>query len=67
MADTLADAVELLYTVNPEQLTAEQQIALAQAYAALAQAERLDQISQQLHTVHQLIQSMLARWAEARP
>ncbi|MDG4763392.1 hypothetical protein O7632_04605 [Solwaraspora sp. WMMD406] len=59
MADTVAETVELLYSIDQENLTVDQQIALAQAYAALAQAERLELIQQRLYNIHQV----LSRWA----
>ncbi|MFV2012429.1 MULTISPECIES: hypothetical protein [unclassified Micromonospora] len=59
MADTVADTVELLYSIDPQNLTVDQQIALAQGYAALAQAERLELIQQRLYNIHQVI----TRWA----
>ncbi|MFV2109426.1 hypothetical protein [Micromonospora sp. LOL_015] len=58
MADTVADTVELLYSIDPQNLTVDQQIALAQGYAALAQAERLELIQQRLYNIHQVI----SRW-----
>jgi len=59
MADTIAETVDLLYTVDQGNLTADQQIALGAAFAALAQAERLAQINERLHS----IQQVLDRWA----
>ena len=63
MADTIAETVELLYTIDQAHLTVDQQIALSQAYAALAQAERLDQIYQMLHSIHQVLNSWVVRRA----
>lgn len=45
MADTIAETVDLLYTIDQEKLTPDQQIALGTALASLAQAERLEQIN----------------------
>ncbi|QOC94056.1 hypothetical protein [Micromonospora craniellae] len=55
MADTIAETVELLYTIDQEKLDIDQQIALGTALATLAQAERLDQINERLRTIHQLL------------
>ena len=63
MADTIAETVELLYTIDLDHLTVDQQIALAQAYAALAQAERLDQIHERLHNIHQILNSWAVKAA----
>ncbi|MFY1697348.1 MULTISPECIES: hypothetical protein [unclassified Solwaraspora] len=59
MADTVTETVELLYSIDQQNLTVDQQIALAQAYASLAQAERLELIQQRLYNIHQVI----SRWA----
>lgn len=53
MADTIAETVELLYTIDQENLTPDQQIALGTAMATLAQAERLEQINERLRGIHQ--------------
>ncbi|GHJ17958.1 MULTISPECIES: hypothetical protein [unclassified Micromonospora] len=55
MADTIAETVELLYTIDQESLTPDQQIALGTALANLAQAERLDQINERLRGIHQVL------------
>ncbi|GAB3067735.1 hypothetical protein [Micromonospora schwarzwaldensis] len=55
MADTIAETVELLYTIDQETLTPDQQIALGTALANLAQAERLDQINERLRGIHQVL------------
>ncbi|KKK03053.1 hypothetical protein [Micromonospora sp. HK10] len=55
MADTIAETVDLLYTIDQEHLTADQQIALASAMAHLAQAERLEQINERLRGIHQVL------------
>ncbi|WP_018788797.1 hypothetical protein [Micromonospora sp. CNB394] len=57
MADTIAETVELLYTIDQESLTADQQIALGTAMATLAQAERLEQINERLRGIHQVLNS----------
>ncbi|MEW2441511.1 hypothetical protein [Micromonospora marina] len=57
MADTIAETVELLYTIDQENLTADQQIALGTAMATLAQAERLEQINERLRGIHQVLNS----------
>lgn len=68
VADTIAETVDLLYTINQEHLTVDQQIALSHAYAALAQAERLDLIHQRLYSIHQLLNSGMLRAAtESNP
>lgn len=59
MADTVTETVELLYSIDQQNLTVDQQIALAQAYASLAQAERLELIQQRLYNIQQVI----SRWA----
>ncbi|MFV2019150.1 hypothetical protein [Micromonospora sp. LOL_023] len=59
MADTVTDTVEMLYSIDQQNLTVDQQIALAQAYASLAQAERLELIQQRLYSIQQVI----SRWA----
>ncbi|BCJ58983.1 hypothetical protein [Micromonospora endophytica] len=59
MADTIAETVDLLYTIDQEKLSTDQQIALGTALATLAQAERLDQINERLRTIQQL----LTNWA----
>jgi hypothetical protein len=55
VADTIAETVDLLYTIDQEQLTPDQQIALGSALAALAQAERLEQINERLRGIHQVL------------
>ncbi|MEV0003263.1 hypothetical protein AB0H28_13380 [Micromonospora sp. NPDC050980] len=55
MADTIAETVELLYTIDQENLTPDQQIALGTALANLAQAERLEQINERLRGIHQVL------------
>ncbi|WBB73276.1 hypothetical protein O7602_26935 [Micromonospora sp. WMMD1128] len=55
MADTIAETVELLYAIDQENLTADQQIALGTALAHLAQAERLEQINERLRGIHQVL------------
>ena len=57
MADTIAETVELLYTIDQENLTPDQQIALGTALATLAQAERLEQINELLRGIHQVLNS----------
>ncbi|TCB92782.1 hypothetical protein E0H26_23295 [Micromonospora zingiberis] len=59
MADTIAETVDLLYTIDQEKLSTDQQIALATALATLAQAERLEQINERLRAIQQL----LVNWA----
>lgn len=61
MADTIAETVDLLYTISQDNLTVDQQIALSHAYAALAQAERLDQIHERLYSMHQLLNTLVLR------
>jgi hypothetical protein len=63
VADTIAETVDLLYTINQENLTVDQQIALSHAYAALAQAERLEMIHERLHSMHQLLSGFIQRAA----
>ncbi|GAB3852511.1 hypothetical protein ACFFMR_30130 [Micromonospora andamanensis] len=63
MADTIAETVDLLYTIDQEQLDINQQIALGTALATLAQAERLDQINERLRTIQQLLTTMTHRAA----
>ncbi|MEH1055965.1 hypothetical protein V6U89_12225 [Micromonospora sp. CPCC 206171] len=55
MADTIAETVDLLYTIDQEKLTPDQQIALGTALASLAQAERLGQINERLRGIHQVL------------
>ncbi|EEP72897.1 hypothetical protein MCAG_03224 [Micromonospora sp. ATCC 39149] len=57
MADTIAETVDLLYTIDQEHLTLDQQIALGTAMATLAQAERLEQINERLRSIHQVLNS----------
>ncbi|MFG2064804.1 hypothetical protein ACGFIK_25690 [Micromonospora sp. NPDC048871] len=61
MADTIAETVDLLYTIDQEQLSVDQQIALSTALATLAQAERLDQINERLRTIQQLLTNVTHR------
>ncbi|GLY26034.1 hypothetical protein ACIBCR_09225 [Micromonospora echinospora] len=61
MADTIAETVDLLYTVDQENLTRDQQIALGAALAQLAQAERLEQINERLRAIHQVLNSWALR------
>ncbi|GIJ33388.1 hypothetical protein ACN26Z_04130 [Verrucosispora sp. WMMD703] len=61
MADTIAETVDLLYTIDQEKLDINQQIALGTALATLAQAERLDQINERLRTIHLLLTTMTHR------
>ncbi|MFR9775991.1 hypothetical protein ACL02O_08020 [Micromonospora sp. MS34] len=55
MADTITETVDLLYTINQEDLTPDQQIALGSALTNLAQAERLEQIHERLRGIHQIL------------
>jgi hypothetical protein len=55
VADTIAETVDLLYSIDQENLTPDQQIALGTALASLAQAERLDQINERLRGIHQVL------------
>lgn len=55
VADTIAETVDLLYTIDQENLTPDQQIALGAALAGLAQAERLEQINERLRGIHQVL------------
>ncbi|BCB86431.1 hypothetical protein [Phytohabitans suffuscus] len=64
MANTIAETIELLYGINQETLTIDQQIALAQAYAAFAQAERLEMINQRLYSIHQTLNGIALRAAQ---
>jgi len=57
VADTIAETVDLLYTIDQENLTPDQQIALGTAMATLAQAERLEQINERLRGIHQVLNS----------
>lgn len=61
MADTIAETVDLLYTIDQEHLTLDQQIALGAALAALAQAERLEQINERLRSIHQVLNAWSLR------
>jgi hypothetical protein len=61
VANTIAETIELLYGINQETLTVDQQIALAQAYAAFAQAERLEMINQRLYSIHQVLNGLALR------
>lgn len=63
MADTIAETVEILYTIDQDRLTVDQQIALSQAYAALAAAERLEMIHQLLYSIHQVLNTWAIRRA----
>ncbi|MFF5172761.1 hypothetical protein ACFY3U_09020 [Micromonospora sp. NPDC000089] len=55
VADTIAETVDLLYAIDQETLTPDQQIALGSALATLAQAERLDQLNERLRGIHQVL------------
>ena len=44
--------------------TIDQQIALAQAYASFAQAERLEMINQRLYSIHQVLNGIAVRVAQ---
>ncbi|MBX7269448.1 hypothetical protein KIF24_27845 [Micromonospora sp. Llam7] len=63
MADTIAETVDLLYTIDQEKLDIDQLIALGAALATLAQAERLDQINERLRSIHQLLTTVAHRSA----
>ncbi|WP_433128551.1 hypothetical protein ACQPWW_02065 [Micromonospora sp. CA-240977] len=63
MADTIAETVDLLYTIDQDQLTLDQQIALGSALANLAQAERLEQINERLRVIHQVLNTWAVRAA----
>ncbi|MFF0149939.1 hypothetical protein [Micromonospora sp. NPDC005203] len=63
MADTIAETVDLLYSIDQDQLTLDQQIALGSALANLAQAERLDQINERLRVIHQVLNTWAVRAA----
>ncbi|MFC0526740.1 hypothetical protein [Phytohabitans kaempferiae] len=64
MANTIAETIEILYGINQETLTTDQQIALAQAYAAFAQAERLEMINQRLYSIQQVLNGLALRVAQ---
>lgn len=64
MPNTITDTVEVLYSIDQDNLTVDQQIALAQAYGSLAQAERLDWIYQRLDRICQLLTASSLRAAE---
>ncbi|MDG4795359.1 hypothetical protein [Micromonospora sp. WMMD1082] len=61
MADTIAETVDLLYTIDQEKLDVDQLIALGTALATLAQAERLEQINERLRTIQQMLTTMAHR------
>jgi hypothetical protein len=61
VANTIAETIEILYAINQENLNVDQQIALAQAYATFAQAERLELINQRLYTIHQILTALSHR------
>jgi hypothetical protein len=61
VANTIAETIEILYGINQETLTTDQQIALAQAYASFAQAERLEMINQRLYSIHQVLNGLAVR------
>ncbi|BCL15270.1 hypothetical protein [Micromonospora sagamiensis] len=61
MADTISETVDLLYAVDQENLTRDQQIALGAALAQLAQAERLEQINERLRAIHQILNTWVLR------
>jgi hypothetical protein len=61
VADTIAETVDLLYTIDQEKLDTNQLIALGTALATLAQAERLDQINERLRTIQQLLTTLTHR------
>ncbi|MFC3503866.1 hypothetical protein ACFOOK_23250 [Micromonospora krabiensis] len=61
MTDTIAETVDLLYNLDQEKLTIDQQIAFASALAALAQAERLDRIDERLRAIHQVLHTWVLR------
>ncbi|MEU4473809.1 hypothetical protein [Micromonospora sp. NPDC023888] len=63
MADTIAETVDLLYTIDQDQLTLDQQIALGSALANLAQAERLELINERLRVIHQVLNTWALRAA----
>jgi hypothetical protein len=63
VADTIAETVDLLYTIDQEKLDTDQLIALGTALATLAQAERLDQINERLRTIQQLLTTLAHRSA----
>lgn len=61
MADTITETVDLLYTIDQENLSRDQQIALGAALAQLAQAERLEQINERLRAIHQVLNAWAMR------
>ncbi|WP_410810267.1 hypothetical protein [Micromonospora sp. 067-2] len=61
MADTITETVDLLYSIDQEKLTPDQQIALGSALATLAQAERLEQINERLRVIHQVLNGWALR------
>ena len=61
MANTIAETIEILYGINQETLTTDQQIALALAYAAFAQAERLAMINQRRYSLPQILNGLAVR------
>ncbi|MGW4462866.1 hypothetical protein [Micromonospora sp. NBC_01796] len=63
MADTIAETVDLLYGVDQDNLTVDQQISLSQAYATLAQAEQLHRMNEHLHGIHQILSASALRAA----
>jgi hypothetical protein len=64
VANTIAETIEILYGINQESLNVDQQIALAQAYATFAQAERLEMINQRLYSIHQILNGLAHRVAQ---
>jgi hypothetical protein len=64
VANTIGETIEILYAINQETLTTDQQIALAQAYATFAQAERLEMINQRLYSIHQILNGLALRVAQ---
>jgi hypothetical protein len=63
VADTIAETVDLLYNIDQDHLTLDQQIALGSALAALAQAERLELINERLRVIHQVLNTWAVRAA----
>jgi hypothetical protein len=61
VANTIAETIEILYSIDVENLSTDQRIALAHAYASFAQAERLELINQRLYSLHQVLNGLATR------
>ena len=65
MADTIAETVDLLYTIDQDNSPSTSRSRSGPHWPALAQAERLEQINERLRGIHQVLNTWALRAATA--